>query len=682
MSDDTIPTLAAAAGVSARWTDAFGKPHDVSPDTLRAVLAALGFPARTETDVEDARRRLAPAAELPPLLTADAGGPLDLPVPPGPWRIHLESGATLEGDASGLRAPAEPGYHRLEIGGEECILATAPARCFSIADARRRAGKPPAPRVWGLAAQLYSLRRPGDGGLGDFGALDHLVRAAARHGAEAVSISPVHAQFTADPDRFSPYAPSSRNAFNVLHASVDFAASSSAPNNEAARLEAEALVDWPAAARLRLAALARAFDRALDTGGLGHFEQWRAEAGESVELHARFEALHQHHFAGGHGLWNWHDWPQSLQDAHSAAVDEFAQRHARDVTFHAWLQYRAELGLAAAQQAAIDAGMAIGLITDLAVGADAGGSQCWSRAAETLTGLTVGAPPDLLSRGGQNWGITAFDPHGLRAHGFRAFIEMVRTALRHAGGMRIDHAMGLNRLWVVPEGASAADGAYLSLPETDLLRLVRLESWRNQAIILGEDLGTVPEGFTGRLGEQGVLGMRVLWFEQDRPDHFRPPSHWSGQASAMTSTHDLPTVSGWWRGRDIDWNERLGRDPDPAASRAGRARERGLLWQAMRDSGAAATPDTPGEWNGWEIADAAVAHVGLSACELVMLPLEDALALEEAPNLPGTLHEHPNWRRRLPEPAAALLDEPHVASRLARLAAVRAGQPAPAGQMD
>ena len=230
--------------------------------------------------------------------------------------------------------------------------------------------------------------------------------------------------------------------------------------------------------------------------------------------------------------------------------------------------------------------------------------------------------------------------------------------------------MGLNRLWVVPEGASAALGAYLQLPEEDLLRLVRLESARHHAIVLGEDLGTVPEGFTDRLQRQGVAGMRVLWFEKDGDDHFRPPSRWTPGASAMTSTHDLPTVSGWWRGRAIDWNERLGRATDVTAARAVRARERGQLWQAMRDSGAG-HGEAPGEWNGWEIADAAVAHVGLSACELVMLPLEDALALDEAPNVPGTTDEHPNWRRRLPGPAATLLDEPHVAARLARLDAIR-----------
>ncbi len=661
--------LADAAGLSSRWKNAFGKQQDVSPDTLRAVLAALELPANTDSEIEASLEQLLEPGGLPPLVTADIGRPFDVAARPGAYEILLENGGATAGNAhehdgrARLVAPDQPGYHRLRIDGEECILAVAPARCFSLADALANAGRPAGP-AWGLAAQLYSLRRRGDGGLGDYGSLRDLIVSAARHHADAVSISPVHAQFSADPDRFSPYAPSSRVAQNVLHAEVDFTSA------DAAALEQADLVDWPVAARMRLAALERGFERALETNDLAEFEAWRADADDAVEQHARFEALHQHHFAGGQGPWNWREWPAPMRDVGGAAVAEFARSHARDVTFHAWLQYRAEIGLAAAQAAARQAGMAVGLIADLAVGADAGGSQCWSRPEETLMGLTIGAPPDLLSREGQNWGITAFSPRGLRAHGFRAFIEMLRTALRHAGGIRIDHAMGLTRLWVVPDGAPSSKGTYLALPEADLLRLVRLESQRHQAIVLGEDLGTVPEGFTDRLQDQGVDGMRVLWFEKDDDTHFRPPSRWTRGASAMTSTHDLPTVAGWWRGRDIDWNERLGRVDDVASARRERSDERGCLWRAMRDSGAA-EGEAPGEWNGWEIADAAVAHVGRSGCELVMLPLEDALALEEAPNLPGTTDEHPNWRRRLPGEAATLLDEPHVAARLDRLVQAR-----------
>jgi 4-alpha-glucanotransferase len=313
--------------------------------------------------------------------------------------------------------------------------------------------------------------------------------------------------------------------------------------------------------------------------------------------------------------------------------------------------------------------MRIGLISDLAVGTDGGGSHAWSRQDEMLIGLSIGAPPDLLGPLGQDWGLTAFSPRGLVGHGYGAFLEMLRAALRHAGGVRIDHVMGLQRLWVLPEGARALEGAYLRFPIDDLLALVALESHRAGAIVLGEDLGTVPEGFQPRLMQAGLLGMRVLWFERDEPA-FRPPSSWSREAAAMTSTHDLATVAGWWRGRDLDWRAGLGLLGDEGQARGERERDRGLLWQEFCQSGAAngdkPPPDQPAP-----AVDAALTHVAGSGCALALLPLEDVLGQEEQPNLPGTLHEHPNWRRRLPGPAGALLDRPEARSRLDAVRRVR-----------
>ena len=336
------------------------------------------------------------------------------------------------------------------------------------------------------------------------------------------------------------------------------------------------------------------------------------------------------------------------------------------------MQWQANLSMAAAQQTARDAGMPIGLVADLAVGADSGGSHCWSRQAETLLGLSVGAPPDLLSPQGQNWGLAAFSPRGLVLNGFGAYLEMLRSTMRHAGGVRIDHALGLARLWVVPDGGSAAEGAYISFPIEDMLRLIALESHRHHAIVLAEDLGTIPDGFQSRLEQAGTLGMRVLWFEKHN-DRFTSPRTWTEGAAAMTSTHDLPTVAGWWAGRDLEWRGRLGLLGDEANQRHEqqlRARDRSALWDTMLDSGAAQA-DLPAPDQSDRIADAAARHIGGAACDLAVLPIEDALALPEQPNLPGTLDEHPNWRRRLPGPAAALLDTPAVTARLAGLADAR-----------
>jgi 4-alpha-glucanotransferase len=643
MTDAALMELADAAGVAPRWRDVHGGWHDVAPDTLRAVLRGIGVAADSDTDVRASREQVRHRPDaLAPLMTVPSGHPLRVP---GRWRATLETGGEVEGTDT-LRLTT-PGYHHVAVGGHDIVVAVAPPRCHDV----------PPGRPWGLAAQLYALRRDGDGGIGDFAGLADFARAAARRGADAVAISPVHAQFSADPHRFSPYAPSSRIMLNVLHAP---------PPRGRRDLEAAGLVDWTGAARHRLAELRLAFAADHDAAGLASF---RAERGAPLEAHARFEALHAHFYARDQRRWHWRAWPDAFRDPASPAVAAFAHEQAGEVAFHAWLQMRADRALAAAQAAARDGGMRIGLIADLAVGADSGGSQAWSRQAEMLDGLSVGAPPDLLNTRGQDWGLTTFSPHGLRGHGFAAFIDMLRAALRHAGGIRIDHAMGLQRLWLVPHGADASQGAYVTYPHADLLRLVALESCRHRAIVVAEDLGTVAEGFQVSLDAAGILGMRVLWFEHDG-DGYQAPRDWSPQAAAMTSTHDLATAAGWWQGRDIDWRARIGLVTDVPAARRERAQERIRLWQAMRDSGAA-EPDAAPPDRADQFATAAVAHVAGAACKLALLPVEDVLAVTEQPNLPSTIDEHPNWRRRLDGPASTLLDRPDAAARIAAIAAAR-----------
>jgi 4-alpha-glucanotransferase len=657
MSD--LRALAESVGIAPRWQNYRNEWREVSDDSLRNVLQALGFPAGSEAQVAESRALLADVrSELPPLTTAVVGEPVRLPAEPGKFEIVLEDGTrrsgTLEAAAGGAVLPGidQPGYHRLEIDGRVTTLAVAPRQGMTLAEM----GRP-----WALAVQLYALRRENDGGLGDFEALRRLVAPAARHGAAALAISPVHAQFSADPDRFSPYSPSSRLNLNVLHAAIDL------PGED---YSAE-MVDWPTASRRRLAALRAEFERA-SPDELQALAAFRAEMGDVLETHARFEALHAEQY-GQHRRWHWRTWPDELRHPRGPAVEAFAQAHAHEVTYHAYMQWRADRGLAQAQQAARAAGMPIGLIADLAVGADSGGSHCWARQDQILQGLTIGAPPDMLNGSGQNWGLAAFSPTGLRANGFAAFLEMLRAAMRHAGGVRIDHALGLRRLWVVPEGHSSQDGAYLAFPQADLLRLIALESHRSRTIVVGEDLGTIPAGFQDELAAAGVLGMRVLWFERD-PQHFFPPQHWTKLAVAMTSTHDLPTLAGWWRGRDLEWRAKLNMAGGPEGqAREGHERfgDRYLLWDAMRASGAAQGDPPPNEAPE-RFVDAATKHVASATSDLLILPIEDALGLDEQPNLPGTMTEqHPNWCRRLPGMAETLLEAPHVSARLQSLEEAR-----------
>jgi 4-alpha-glucanotransferase len=673
MSDADLDRLARSAGIETSWRDVFGVEHHVAPPTVRAVLASLGYAAGNDSDVAACLNDVArTTAHLPKLVTAQAGHIIHLPAAATRYRLVVEDGRSFDGFAepatAGCTIPPilEPGYHSLTLGDHQTTIAVAPKTCFSVRQAV------PSGRAWGVAVQLYALRRKGDAGVGDFGALAAFVRGAARHGVQAVAISPVHAQFSADPERFSPYAPSSRVALNVLHIAVDGdPPPDPAGQNTARKLEECELVDWPGVARARMDRLRSIAAQARgDLDQMQEFHEFRRQRGEVLELHARFEALHAFFFRQNPKFWHWRSWPRVYHDPARREVAAFAREYQRQVDFHAYVQFLADRGLQDAQTAAREAGMPIGLIADLAVGADSGGSHCWARQKEMLSGLSIGAPPDLFQTQGQNWGLAAFSPRGLAASGFGAFLEMLRVALAHAGGVRIDHAMGLNRIWVVPDGASAAEGAYLNFPEQDLRRLLALESHRHRAIVVAEDLGTVPDGFTDRLAETGIDGMRVLWFERDPQQHFTPPSTWSARAAAMTTTHDLPTVAGWWRGRDIEWRAQLEFASDPVAEAVARSEDRQKLWSAFRESGAA-TGDMPLPANTAAAVDAACVHVASSACELAIVPIEDVLGLEEQPNLPNTTYQHPNWRRRLDGEAATILDGEAASARLQNIARAR-----------
>jgi 4-alpha-glucanotransferase len=676
VGDDPLRNLAREAGIAVEWTAASGKAETVSAEVLRRLLDALGLLAGTPGQIAESRDRLRRAATRP-LLTATIGEPIFLSSGrmKGRARLILEDGSRHDvtirqrNGRACLLVDIPPGYHQLHLDKRTVTLAIAPKRCFALPDVT-------SDPMWGLAVQLYGLRRQGDGGIGDTGALRTLATAAAQAGADALALSPTHALFGADYSRYGPYSPSSRLFLNPLHADprVLFGDDRMASAiNEAgladrwAALEACALIDWPAAAEARLVLLARLFDGFL-AGIDAHsrelaadFATFRQAGGDLMEQHARFEVLHAKQYALAHDAWSWRRWPATWRHPRGAALDAFAADHAREITFHVFLQWVADRSLAAAQSKARGAGMRIGLIADLAVGMDSGGSHAWSRQDDLLVGLTVGAPPDLFNRAGQDWGLTTFSPWALIERGYEPFLATLRAAMRHAGGVRIDHAMGLMRLWLIPEGAPPDQGAYLTYPLDDLLRLVALESDRHRAIVIGEDLGTVPDGFRARLTDFGIAGMAVLWFER-RGEQFAPAATWPDHAVAMTSTHDLPTVAGWWRGVDIAARaalDRSGSQRDRELQQ--RAIDRDLLWDAFRRSGAAES-EMPPDASGPAV-DAAVRFIARTPSQLALLPLEDALGLEDQPNLPGTVNEHPNWRRRYPLAADTIFDQAEVQAR-------------------
>lgn len=697
-----IEALALKAGFEVEWQNAHKATVRVPEATLKVLLERLGLPCENAAQLKQSTATLdaeLSGRKLPPLITAEVDHGVSLPVASlrsgVRYRIELESGAVIDGrftspkgEIALLSPISEPGYHTLVINDQRTTLAVAPARCYTVDDAWHALGndaKQPAPPLFGVASQVYGLRRGGDGGVGDYSALATLAAESAKRHAHALAISPMHAMFSAEPNKFSPYSPSSRLFLNIAHidpaavlgeTAAQAAIEKAGVAKELQELEALELIDWPRSVAAKLAVLRALFDGFNEQDDAAHkhdLARFVKRGGRALEDHARFEALQAEQLAH-HGEGHWRNWAGDLRDPRSTAVDEFAASHRQEVDFFLFTQWLAAKGLSHAQKVARQNGMAIGLIADLAVGCDSAGSHAWSYRDEMLTGVSVGAPPDLFNQAGQSWGLTTFSPRAMRTQGFAAFIDMLRAAFTLAGGIRIDHILGLRRLWLVPDGESAKNGAYLRYPLDDLLRLIALESWRHKAIVIGEDLGTVPPGFRERLQERGLLGIRVLWFEgAEKGPGFKPPADWDRDVVATTTTHDLPTVTGWWIGEDIRWRAKIGQT---AAREDGldavevaldeRGADRGLLWKAFQDAGVAPASVAVAEDASAQTApvDEALAFVAGTPAPLCLYPLEDLLALTEMPNLPGSIDEHPNWRRRMVQPVSELFANDAFVDRL------------------
>ena len=647
---EQLHALAEAAGISQEWIDVDGRQQVVSDQALAAVLEALGHAASSERQIVRSLAAITQEqARLPAMLVADCCAAITLPFAPMRAEATGEDGVTRPMAVMGdrLTVPDAPGYYDLSLDGRVVKLAAAPPRCPLPPRGR---GRP-----WGVSVQIPALRGTAPSPFGTFGELAEAARAFGAAGADALAINPVHALFAGHGKGYSPYSPSSRLFLNGALADPALAG---LPPLKAE--DGEALIDWTQGLPQRLAELRGVF-AALNPQQRAAFT---ATDDPMLRRHALFDAL-DCHFRAATGAHGWRDWPAAFHDPAGDAPARFAGEQAEEVAFHLFVQNLAAQGLAAAQAAAKDAGMGIGLIGDLAVGVDPSGSDNWSLRHAMLDGLTIGAPPDPLGPLGQNWSITAFSPDGLKASGYAPWIAMIRAGLASGGGLRIDHAFGLARLWVIPEGASTQDGAYLGYPFKDLIRLATLEAHRAGAFIIAEDLGTAPYGFTGAVTARAMLGMRVLWFERAADHGFIGASDYEPLSAAMSGTHDTVTIAGWWRGRDLDWAEELGRLPEGmtrAEADAIRDWDRGLLWSTLDHQSPRPSPDDPAP-----VVDAAIAHIARTPSCLALVSLEDLLGLEEQPNLPGTVDIHPNWRRRLGAPIADLVDDENVKRRCAAL---------------
>ncbi|HUB89666.1 MAG TPA: 4-alpha-glucanotransferase [Dyella sp.] len=656
MSDAALAKLAQAAGIGVTWTDAYGQPRSVADETLHSLLDAMQLPSHSAENRAASLRLIEERTQaLPALITADAGEVFALP--PAIRGTAAIAAYDEEGKDQALalpghgqcRAPKKYGYYQLVVGPRQLILAVAPPRCFGVGDAL---GLPPHPtglhKTWGLVAQVYALRHAQDGGVGDSRAMAELAQAIGQAGGDALALSPLHA---VSPIRahYSPYSPSHRGFFNWLHA--DAAQVLGAPalleaieqSGATAAWQAAQhgkLVDWPTVYALRRKVFGQlhALFAHAPPDLRDDLQRFATEGGAALRRHAWF-AARQAQAARRDEAGAWQQWNEDWHD--EAVAKQFAREHGADVEFEMFLQWLSARSWEKTAALARDAGQRIGLIHDLAVGFETGGSEAWAWREHVLAGLELGAPPDAFNPQGQSWGVTAYAPWGLQATGFRPFIELLRANMAHGGGIRIDHIIGFQHLWVLRQGQSSAEGGYLRQPLQDLLRLTALESWRQRCIVIGEDLGTVPAGLRDILAARGVLGIDVLLFTHDEQGEFLPPHAWRKNAVAMTTTHDLPPLAGWRQGTDLRARANAQAWREEALGQQLQAREQEV---AQLDATLAAA--SPSGYAGF---------LANTPAPLVLIPLEDALERTEQPNLPGTVDSHPNWRHRLPDDAVETL---------------------------
>ena len=634
------------------------------------------------------------------------------------WRVVLEQGAERGGEVRAWSLPERgsyqregrwymlrdlplpedlpPGYHRLEIdlefsGRESCPLIVAPDHAHEPAELAG-SGK-----VWGVAAQIYTLRSDDNWGIGDFTDLAELLRLSAAAGAGFVGVSPLHALFPSDPSLYSPYSASSRHALNVMFIDVnavpDVRASERARalaetrvfKAKLAQVRAASQVDYAGVAALKLPVLEAGYrlfrEIHLDTHTprASQFRDFLAEHGEPLRLHALFDALDRHFRKTLGSNAGWQNWPKEYHDPRGDAVQRFAREHTDDVDFFAYLQWLAADQLGAVRRLARELGLGVGLYGDYAVGVNASGSETWSDQTLYCMGAAIGAPPDPLGVAGQEWGIPPQDPRQLRRTAYAPFAALVRASMRNCGALRLDHVMALFRQWWVPRGYKSVDGGYVHYPLDDLLGVVALESHRNHCLVVGEDLGVVPDEIRRALPQFGVYHYKVVMFEQ-REGEFVAPADYVRPALATVTTHDLPTLNGWWTGHDIDLWQKLGFYADESvgvAARAERDREkqrllralnREGLWPAASDDASASQPSTP---YSAELSRAIHVYLGRSNAALVTVQLEDMIGMREPVNIPGTSSEYSNWTRRIPLSAREIFARDDVRALASAISASR-----------
>ncbi|MGB0749380.1 MAG: 4-alpha-glucanotransferase [Magnetospiraceae bacterium] len=696
MAKGDLNTLAQLVGLEPSYWDIFGGFHETAPDVQKAILSAMGFSIDSAVDVADTCQRLEEQTWrniLEPVVVLRQGSSTPwgvlVALPEAfnsrvcKWHLTLENGYPQSGDFRPHDLVAEevrriddglvykrrlslptslgPGHHRLTVEGpgfsDKTTVIVAPPHCFD----GFHGGK--GHRQWGLAGHVYALRRGNDLGMGDFSALVEFADLTAALGGDVVGVNPLHALFPDRPENASPYSPSSRLFLNPLY--ID-------PLREAQAMGFDGLgnarmtdtgptadlVDYPAMMALKMPMFEALF-AAFEKNGSPQrdiFQRFVDAGGAPLQRFATFQVLSEQMPRTA-----WQQWESKLQDPNTPAVASFAEKHRNRVRFHCYLQWIADqqLGMAAARCAA--ARMATGLYRDLAVGASPDGADTWAMPDVLARDVRFGAPPDAFNPNGQDWGIPPMNPVTLRCQAYKPFVDLLRANMRHAGALRIDHAMALMRLFWIPQGADAKSGAYVRYPTEEMFAVLALESQRNKCAIIGEDLGTVPDAYREKADRESVLSYRVLYFERWPDGLFKRPDAYPEKAVATATTHDLPTIAGHWKGRDIALRHSLGMIPPEETLKkiaTDRRGERAALVGALEDQGLLSRPvNLDGEGDAEEMREVILAiqkFLARSPARMMLVNLDDLAEELETLNLPGTVDEYPNWRRRIKATLSAL----------------------------
>ena len=716
VSPTPLEKLATLHGVEPGYHDVFGNWHAPSEAAQRALLAAMGVEVSSGPAIEAALRahedecwsRVLPAVAV--LRAGELRAGLRIQLREASlarslaWRICEEDGGhreeridplalarigvfergPLHVHAFTLPLPTDlaEGYHRIAVleGGAplgEATLVVAPQHCYlprAIEEGER---------VWGSTVQLYGLRSARNAGIGDYVDLRDCAAAWGERGAALLGTNPLHAIATRDPGHASPYSPSSRLFVNPLYLAVDamedFRELSAADpglarswGEQCESLRATDEVDYARVAGAKRAMFEKLHGHfakehvARATRRARAFAQFREARGQALRRHALHQALEEFHGSA------WRDWPAQHRDPASEAVQRFAAERSERIGLHEYLQWQADLQLAEAQACCRELGMPVGLYADLAISIGGDGSEAWANQGLYALGVSVGAPPDEFNPQGQDWGLPPLAPERLRESAYAPLIATLRANMARAGALRIDHVMGLARLYWVPAGMKAADGAYVRYPIDEMLGIVALESKRHRCLVIGEDLGTVAESLRRELDRAEVLSYRLLMFERDA-GAFRPPSSYPRRALVAWSTHDLPTLAGWWQDEDLRTRGALGMlGADALAAQKGERRAaRAALLEALAREGLVDGATSPDGALADDVAFAVQVFLAKTPSAVMVVQMEDVLGVAQQANLPGTVDGHPNWKRKLPVPVEGLARHPRF-KRLAReLGAVR-----------